>query len=418
MPPFLHPLYTASSESHLLILKLFNSCKKKVVLRPEFFHFLAICRKDQLLRVQIMKLKVKQTGLVEKELDVTIKNPAATIANVRAAIAIHFKLDPHSFTMIHQTASLEDATKLLTQSGVAEGDCITLVTKRPREESDAAVAAADRPTVASAPVPVTSSAPASTTASARSTGGQRRRRVTVPHVLAEEPDEFLEQHQNADDSDDEPEFDEEDEEEEGEEVDSDLADMVSEILSIPDILSLREQFLHNPQQVLQGIQNTNPRLFQLITRYHQQFLDLVQNQELLETLQMEQDEEDATYIGEEMEEMDEEEEAMLHDAIIQALEQERNSVESSATLGRNATQILSNRSTAVSSRANTGGEGGAATATTGRRIPEVISDEDNAKIEELMSFGFTKEQCTAAFFQCNRSMDRAANLLFENPPTI
>jgi uncharacterized UBP type Zn finger protein len=53
-----------------------------------------------------------------------------------------------------------------------------------------------------------------------------------------------------------------------------------------------------------------------------------------------------------------------------------------------------------------------------QEVPAVISQEDQDKIESLMQLGFTREQCTAAFYRTNRSVERAANMLFENPPTL
>ncbi|CUG88341.1 Hypothetical protein, putative [Bodo saltans] len=509
-----------------------------------------------------MKLKVRQTGLVSKELEVNIRNPSATMANVRAAIAILFKLDPHSFKMVRGAAGstseqLEDSVKL-SATGLSEGDLIVLVAKRSRTDDNvvdvaaqeaaevaAAVAAAAAATAtvgsstattttpgtsvttAAAPAALTSSTttpaltptsaappagassssvvvPNSTASASRSgttttaerpTVPQKRMRkaatisdrTTAPHVInaADQLDTFLAQRMEADDAearaairddqngdendddDDDDIFDGEEDEEEMDEQDE-VQEMVSHLLAVPNILDMRRQFLENPQAVLQQIQNENPRLFQLISAHNQAFLDLVENETLLEALREEQEAEEA-YIGgsdeedEGDEEFDEDDESALHELILNALgaaaaDEERemmrrsgsnqrrggngggattagNSAATSVTLGRNATQILDSLRSTVSdggaadnistsnndTKTEVNNSEGATTVPTSRQrgsIPLVISDDDKQKIEGLTHLGFTTEQCTAAFFLANRSIERAANLLFEDPPTL
>jgi hypothetical protein len=465
-----------------------------------------------------MKLKVRQTGLVTKELEVNIRNSSATMANVRAAIAILFKLDPHSFKMVKGSsassssavADFEDSTKLST-SGLAEGDLIVLVAKRSRSDDGAADLAAEAAEVASAvaaaaaaavvpnpatpaaaasvaappPTPATTSRSGTAVAAAaaalatvdRPTIPQKRLRKattsdrsTAPHIInsADQEDPFLAQRMEADDAearaairddidDDDVSGNDDDEEGDDEEMDEqdEIQEMVSHLLSVPNILDMRRQFLENPQAVLQQIQGENPRLFQLISSHNQAFLDLVENETLLEALREEQEAEEA-YIGGsdeegDDEEFDEEDETALHELILNALgaaaaEEEQalvrrggrggggtgattagNSAATSVTLGRNATQMLDSlRSTAgpndiVQSGELNHSESVAPSPALPRQrgsIPLVISEDDQQKIEGLTHLGFTTEQCTAAFFLSNRSIERAANLLFENPPSM
>lgn len=438
-----------------------------------------------------MKLKVRQTGVVSKELDVNIRNPNATVGNMRAAVAILFKLEPHSFRMVHDACDLEDDKKLLSATGVQEMDLVQLVAKRPRDESivpetthqqaAAEQTQQERPTVAA---PSTASGVLS-----------EPPRATAPHTLPSrsscggDEDPFLAQrlradehiNANRDDVDDAEGDDDLEEAEEGgeaDERDAEIGEMISLLLSAPNLLDMRSQFLQNPQQVLAQIQSTSPRLFQLIARHNEAFLEMVSNETLLQALHEEQEfENEEAYIGEEDEEMDSEDEAEIHQMLLAALAEDAvdhdlegddehsvrttagGSAATSVTLGRNATQLMESiRSTlrttsggnsAATSRAGTtvattavsaseegangtplhddassaaiasGGPrrhsstGAGASSSNGMRIPEVISEDDNKKIEDLMQLGFTKDQCTAAFYRCNRSVERAANMLFE-----
>lgn len=433
-----------------------------------------------------MKLKVRQTGVVEKELDVNIRNPTATLSNVRAAISILFKLEPHSFRMVHESAVLDDDKVLLSSTGVRDGDLVTLVAKRAREDeegagvqaasSSAATASGGAPpnaTVASASassvseerltVPAPRAANAAKKHSRRATAGSR---PTVPHPLADDDeDPFLAQRIEADEREEaegnNSEEDEEDEiasDDDGDDgQNSELGEMVSALLSVPNILDLRQEFLENPQRVLAQIQQTNPRLFHLISTHNQEFLEMVQNETLLHALQEEQEMTEAFIGNEEDEELDSDEEAEIHQMLLAAMGADAaeghlgdaddhdeddaggdsDRVGSAATLGRNATQILesfrnSAASRAASSRrvgheaastdassaatANTG-SCVASSARTGMNVPSVIPEEDSQKIESLMQLGFTREQCTSAFYRCSRSIERAANLLFEGMPS-
>ena len=477
-----------------------------------------------------MKLQVVFTSAVEtQKKDVNIRNPNATIANLRAAIAVHFKIDPHRFRMIHSLAAMDDEAVLLSASGIRDGDVITLVAKRDREDAAAAVveiaptapnaseggapqAAPGGPPAAVQDVSRASNASSSLSigqivealalASARSSiaetagpGSTRstgvastvaagripsirstvasnrstRNRHTAPHGIDPEPIslDFARGHEDEDENDDEEDWEDEegsfddegDDEEDDDEEDPEMAEqqeLVQLLLEAPNVLELRDQFLHAPEAMLTQIRDTNPRLFQLIASNSQFFLELVQNEDLLATLR-EEAEGDAHYLYEEGEvEEDSEDEAqseMISNMLINALQQQAASRGGAGRLaGENAAPLRdgagaggsssnppsllpSGRSTrsshpnrhdsSTSLRRNRGGAGGSTSSSTAQPlggaamvVPENISPEDNEKIESLIQLGFTREQCTAAFFRCNRSVERAANMLFENLPTI
>jgi hypothetical protein len=171
----------------------------------------------------------------------------------------------------------------------------------------------------------------------------------------------------------------------GEREAAETAEMVSLLLDVPNLLEMRDQFLHDPQQVLQEIQRSNPRLFQLIATHNARFLELVQSESLLQTLRDEQLMQEEHL--EELEEMDEEQQELLAQMLMGALEQEAR----------------------VGSESNGPQRG---------EVPQDIPGEDMEKIEQLMQLGFTREQCVAAFYRSGRNAELAANMLFDNPPTI
>lgn len=408
-----------------------------------------------------MKIQVRQTGVVEKDKDVNIRNPSATVGNMRAAIAIIFRLEPHSFRMVRDGVDLDDDKKLLSATGLKEMDVVQLVVKRPRDDdaTDTTVAAA--PSTATNPTSATAEAAA---ASDRPTiAAPPAARPTAAHApVVPEADSFLEARLRADAEEEENQVDsdgsegDDDENAEVSERDAEVGEMISQLLHVPNILDMRQQFLENPQQVLSQIQTSNPRLFQLIARHNEEFLEMVSNEPLLAALREEQMfEDEEAYIGEEDEELDSEAEAEVHQMILAALAGDAVDHPDDANALNEILEAVNNHDDGnddtidvdVRQRAfdlmrigrrqrpqqspGTSSTPGAepttgnatepvATASTSqpRRVPEVISDEDNKKIEELMQLGFTKEQCTAAFFRCNRSIERAANMLFEGVPQL
>ncbi|EKF33025.1 hypothetical protein MOQ_003119 [Trypanosoma cruzi marinkellei] len=337
-----------------------------------------------------MKLKVNCSmggeGKITKEL--VIHNPAATLSNLRAAIAINFRLPVHGFRMVHDTADFACEKVLLRDSGICDGDLIVVDAKREREEeakdvkkelkigteadpnqqqhseSNQAVAA-----------PTTLVANTVTPASAELTVSGRNANA------AEEPDGLGNGGTAADDDDD-------DEEEEEEDEDG-PAELLSHLLeTVPNLVEMRQQFLANPAEIMQQIQERDPRLLELITGNYQEFLDLVNNEDLVETLQREQEEAHAAIFGEE-EELDEEVEEAVSSLLAQF------------TMRGGLPEEAEDESTEAQNY-----------------LERPLTEEEEAKVEQLMQLGFTRDQCKVAFFKAKRSLERAANLLFEDPPQL
>jgi len=373
-----------------------------------------------------MKLVVKLMGSVEQTKEVVIRNPVATLQNVRAAIAVHFCLDPHSFRMLHATANLENESITLVTSGVSDCDTITIVAKRPRDgstvregdgapstrESGATTVAAGlgmRPTdggngsinLSDRPSNFTMSS-VSALQSARETR-ETNVRTTLPHVMRpRDTDEVVAMemeraaiNRNTTEGDDW--IDEESEEESGEEGDiepdgpeAEQRELTQLLLELPDVLSLREQFLANPQGMLEQMQRTNPRLFQLISRHSQFFLELLQNDDLIAALQ---EEEEGSF--DEGDEEEDDDNGDAHDAIMASAIQ--------ASLGHNR------------AAGGGGGTGVGNRGSTGQTVREPRTPDEVAKVDTLLQLGFTRDRVLAALAQAHWSVDRAANILFDSP---
>jgi hypothetical protein len=399
-----------------------------------------------------MKLKVREVGAeVEREID--IRNPRATVANLRAAIGVTWKIkDSNSFRMSSQGADLDTATKLLGEAGLKEGDLITFAMKRAREEETVASAPAPAsatlvanegvkaPDVAStpsqaavaqsntsAPAPSAASQPTSSPAAdgglqklidmgfpegaaraALSMSAGNTERATelllsgnIPAAgttAADDDDDF----EDVDDEDDEEDPDEEfQDDDDGEEDEEDIegemspeeqeqAQLAMGLLQLGHPRELSAQFLANPQEVMARIQRERPDLFDLIARHNQFFLDLVNTGATLSGDDLEEGEEDEE---EEDSDEDDEERDPLDYGLIPRGGRGR------GRAGRGA-----------------GGSEGAPAGSPGSPA-RPLTDEDNARIDSLMALGFTREQCIAAYLRCGRNAERAANFLFENPPS-
>lgn len=476
-----------------------------------------------------MKLTVRHNAATR---DVNIRNPAATVANLRAAIAITLKLEAHAFRMQAGEKDLDDDRAPLSSLGLADGDVVTLAAKRPRDDGTTAPAptavatgatAAPQspltaparppprtetstaspppssaaggnggasPNVARAPVAASQTPPAPTTTTTTTTttaasgpvdparlqqlvdmgfeAGVSRMALArhnndadrataailsgdfartgsageVGTAAAVSPGRAapayslaaarrsrargavapVEGSTSSDEGEDEEEG-EEDEEwadddgeegEEGEETEEEAeqAELVSALLELPNARQLRDEFLADPQAVMAGIMQRNPRLFELIARHNQFFLDLVTNADALLDAGdgLEGDGEEGEE-GEEYEEWEEEEDGM------EGLEGA--SASSSDVEGAPAPLPRPTR------RAGRGGalmSGGGAASTSGAGAggappTPVPTEADNVKIAGLMELGFSREQCTAAYFRNGRNVERAAGWLFDNQPS-
>ena len=92
-----------------------------------------------------LKLDVKMVGgdtaTVIKT--ITIRNPAATVANLMASVAMCFRLPAGSFRLYHSSAQLDVDSKKLSDLGLKDGDEITVRSKRGRDEAASPDAAAE-----------------------------------------------------------------------------------------------------------------------------------------------------------------------------------------------------------------------------------------------------------------------------------
>ncbi|ORC90222.1 uncharacterized protein TM35_000092720 [Trypanosoma theileri] len=350
-----------------------------------------------------MKLTVKCSLAGEsggtKEL--VIHNPKATLSNLRAAIAINFRLPVHSFRMIHSSVDFSSEQILLRDSGIQDGDLITVAAKRDREEEESegqqqqqqqegekgeasgkhtAVEITKTSTTNDSSLSVV---PASSGEVVREAEGSGVGQMMI----------------NNNDSDEEME-----EEDEEDMMEDGAREMLSHLLAtVPNLLEMRQQFLANPAEIMQQIREQDPRLFELITANHQEFLDLVNNEALVETLQREQEEEQNGLLDEEEGDFEYEDEA---EDLINSLMAEYMGSVAAAALADGDDENEPNEATDV------------AITETQRYLDRIPTEEEEAKIEQLMQLGFTKDQCKVAFFKAKRSLERAANLLFEDPPQL
>ena len=301
------------------------------------------------------------------ELD--IRNPKATVSNLRAAVAVKLKQDPHSFVLSSDSHPLNNENASLREIGLRDGDFVTV--KRSRE-ADVAPSEATAPSSAFVPDENAlrqlrdmgftveaatealrsnnnnlSSAADTLLRNAFSAGGSSYVHDTRVESESESDEEGEEGEETAQGAQHEP-LDEE--------TARDLEQLVSGLMALPNAANLPERFHTDPQGVLREIQSHNPHLFQLIGRHNQFFLDLVQGGHLGDALQDE---------GEEAEDSEEAEE-----------------VESE--------------------------EADATAPPAGSAPPDTtqLGPEDEEKITSLMQLGFSREKCQEAYLRAGRSVER------------
>ncbi|KEG12540.1 hypothetical protein DQ04_01631060 [Trypanosoma grayi] len=174
-------------------------------------------------------------------------------------------------------------------------------------------------------------------------------------------------------------------------------ELLSHLLeTVPNLVEMRQQFLTNPAEIMRQVQENDPRLFELITANHQEFLELVNNEDLVTTLQQQQ-EMQAAFLDEEGAFEDDEE---MEEAVGSLMAQ----------------YLLSGGGSDNSKATEDAGDSGQSE--TQRYLERVPTEEEEGKIEQLMQLGFTRDQCRVAFFKTKGSLERAANLLFEDPPQL
>lgn len=304
--------------------------------------------------------------------ELTISNPEATLNNLRTVIAINFRLPLGSFRLQHATFDLNDDKRLLRNIGIQDGDTITVVAKHEREESGSGSGKSKENGSAVPPPPTTAG-----TMEGNSEAVTGVEKSGTEEADGDEESEF-DENDGSDGSDDD------DDDDDGQEA------MLARLFEVPNLIEMRQRFLADPEGVLRQISADDPVLLELIAKNRQAFLDLVCNDNFFEELQ--RDREEGVMTTEEDEEFDEE---MLEEVMSQFLA---------------AASDLDDEAV-VEQQDEDGSE-------TQRYLDRVPTEVEEEKIEQLMQLGFTREQCKVAFFKAKRSIERAANLLFENPPQL
>ncbi|KPA80531.1 hypothetical protein ABB37_04741 [Leptomonas pyrrhocoris] len=378
--------------------------------------------------------------------EIVVANPRANVQSLRAIVAIQFRLNVVAFefrfdrrqaaksaaaaaateataepvpasssadSAAPPAVDFSDERKLLMECGLADGDHLTVVPKNYRPSADVAMGAEVAVTVADG------------------------RAAKKPRT--EEGEEGGEGELG--DGDEEESLREEDSDSDSDAdsaehaAQNDLFEALRDV--VPDLTVLRNEFLANPQAVMERIERNHASLFQVITQNQETFINLMNNEQLTKAAQSmlhggpalggsgdSGDEENSLEwsMGEEDEEMDEETEAQMN-ALFQ------NYIASGGAGGDfDAADLAALEASGMEvgdvDEAE-GEEGGSATAGGSARKSEkdfllsrVPSEEDEKKIQALTELGFTYEQCKVAFYMCHRSIDRASNMLFEAPPEL
>ncbi|XQJ28724.1 XPC-binding domain/UBA/TS-N domain containing protein, putative [Leishmania guyanensis] len=376
--------------------------------------------------------------------EITVANPKATVQNLRATVAIQFRLNvmAFGFRFDHHAGATEDTSavpgsspslastmvnfgdekRLLTECGLQEGDSLTVVPKNYTLSSVACAAAVETGGAAPFAGPATKRARL-----------DAEDQVETPIFISGEEDERDEEESAL-----EEEEDEDDSEEDGDTKGrNDLFDALQEV--VPDLTVLRQEFLANPQAVMERIERNHPSLFQVIVQHQETFITLMNNEQLTKaadrmlhggTMDSDEDEEEEDSLewsmGEEDQEMDEETAEQMQELF-------QNYVASAARRGDggdfDATDLAELEASGMQVEevddSNSDASGGGARTDRAKWRSEkdfilsrVPSEEDEKKIQAMTELGFTYEQCKVAFYMCHRSIDRASNMLFEAPPGI
>lgn len=433
--------------------------------------------------------------------DVKVVNSKATLLNLRAVIAFKFRIALYSFAILYHgnrsSVDLTDEKKTLGDCGLQEGDTLLLWSKRSRLEDAHTVMSAAPPVlsttrsehlsktsrvdvtenVMSEALPDSSVAvvagdtnirtgelcSSSSSHDARDLASTTMVSVSedvrgVSHqrinLVANEPTSAPVPESNSDES--AADEDEDDrvvsrnqhgavtQEEAGEAAGGGPEQLYERLMEVvPNLVEMRQQFLADPQAILQRIEQSDSRLFSLITANQEAFLELVNNEETVRLLQAEKDdtwddddddeddyseaefdEEDMEF-GENLEGDDDDEE--ISEATMQAISSifmrrlnaamsgQAGAVEASDTVDSGDEDNHTRENSTNTARAYSG-----SMPLNDREaiLAYVPSVEDDRKIEELTQLGFSHEQAKIAFYMCRRSLDRAANYLFESPPQL
>ncbi|KAG5490390.1 hypothetical protein JKF63_00510 [Porcisia hertigi] len=368
--------------------------------------------------------------------EITVANPKANVQNLRATVAIQFRLNVLAFAFrfdhhegaadgdsatpclppsASTTVDLGDEKKLLTECGLREGDHLTVVPKSYISSSVGGEAVV----TSSGAVPLESS--------------------VAKRVRLEPTDPLEGSTSSADEEvDEESALDEDTEDDDDDKGRNDLFDALREV--VPDLTVLRQEFLSNPQALMERIQRNHPSLFQVIAQNQETFVTLMNNEQLTRaaqgmlhggTMDGDEDEEEEGSLEwsmgeeEEDEEMDEE----TADQMNTLLQGYMASVSRAGDGGDfDAADLAELEASGMQVEEYDGdrenASGGASAGKAKRLVDKdlilsrVPSEEDEEKIQALTELGFTYEQCKLAFYRCHRSIDRASNMLFEAPPEV
>lgn len=399
---------------------------------------------------------VNSSLLDEKEAvtkDVVVANPKATVQNLRAIIAIQFRLnvvafdfrfDHHAQPSVPPQATsavpadgapssssanegaappvdFSDEKQLIAECGLEDGDHLTVL---PRQHRSVAVASGGEAVEAEGER--AAKKPRIDGAGVGGDGGEEEEESALDEEEEEDEEDAL--GDSGEDSD-----------EAAASAQNDLFEALHDV--VPDLTVLRNEFLTNPQAVMERIERNHPSLFQVIAQNQETFVRLMNNEQLTKAAQSllhggpalgvdSGDEENSVgwSMGEEdEEEMDEETEAQMS-ALFQ------NYIAAGGADGDFDVADLAALEASgmvvgdVDEDENDGGDNDGATAKKKKKkqpqsemefiLARVPSEEDEKKIQALTELGFTYEQCKLAFYLCHRSIDRASNMLFEAPPQL
>lgn len=391
--------------------------------------------------------------------DVVVAKPKATLQNLRATVAIQFRLNVVAFDFhftrhsntpepkadVAATAppssspsdppaasvDLSDEKKLLTECGLRDGDYLTVLPRHHRP-SATLPASADATNANGGPED----------GEEETYGGPAKKARVEEGVISSIGGEAGEGGEEEEEESITDEEDEEDDSDADEPAQDDLFDALREV--VPDLTVLRQEFLSNPQAVMERIERNHPSLFQVITQNQETFIRLMNNEQLTKAAQSmlhgrpalgggdgDSDEEQSVEWSmngeEEDEEMDEETEAQMRELFehyIAAGEAAGDfDAADLAALEASGMQVGDVDEHDGEENGSGGGAqaGGAAKKPASEKefiLARVPTEDDEKKIQALTELGFSYEQCKLAFYLCHRSIDRASNMLFEAPPEI
>jgi hypothetical protein len=339
--------------------------------------------------------------------ELNIRNPQATIANLRAAVSVTLKIPSGGFRMCVGEEELTDESKRLDAVPLEEGMTVTVIKKRPRDEPNSSAGGA---------VTAASSSSQPPTRIHRTEAGSRRAADPVASdAIFRQLQAMAQAHQGAgaadfsggeedddeEDSDDdgslaedaqfefglEGDDDDDEEEDEGDEEDTpeirEQMELVSMLLALPNFETIKSRFDADPRAAMADIQTANPQLFNLIARHTQFFLDFLEAGGHYGTGASSSDDGDS-------------------DADDMDPETARAIAESAASA-----PIQSAPSTAAAAAVPSNG---------GNAEGRTLTEADTRNIEELMLLGFSREKCTEAYFKHGRNPNRAAGALFDAGP--